>query len=374
MLRSLALVPALALVAACTSQPAAEAPKEPRRLAPFTIAVQGDNRGEIGPCGCTLRQEGGLPRRATALSQAREAGPLLLLDSGDALFPKLGKGGDRDDEKAALILREMAGMGTAAMAVGERDLALGPDWLASRAKEAGLPLLAANLRKEDGTRPFEARKLLEVGEAKVGVFGIFGQHAGVGPLPDVVADDPVVAASAQIEALRAGGADLVVGLVHGPTVLQREIAALPDLDLLIPSHDGSLSLPYQPRPGNAWIVGAGQLGRTLAMIRMNLDGDGALVDEGVAARLREEKDGLSQRLAEAKTIFASSAQAAPEDREAVVVRIRTLEHRLSEVERQVAQVGHAEGRRFRMERIDLVESIPDDPEVAARVDAFTAGR
>ncbi|HEY0839725.1 MAG TPA: hypothetical protein VGD74_06025, partial [Vulgatibacter sp.] len=141
------LSPALAiLVAACTTQPPTEAPREPRTIAPFTIAVQGDNRGEIGPCGCTLRQEGGLPRRATVLAKAREAGPILLLDSGDALFPKLGKGGDRDDEKAALILREMAGMGTAAMAVGERDLALGADWLVSQAKEAGLPLLCANLR------------------------------------------------------------------------------------------------------------------------------------------------------------------------------------------------------------------------------------
>ncbi|HEY0839374.1 MAG TPA: hypothetical protein VGD74_04250, partial [Vulgatibacter sp.] len=217
---------------------------------------------------------------------------------------------------------------------------------------------------------FLARKLVEVGEAKVGVFGIFGQHAGVGPLPGVIAEDPVVAAAAQIAALRDEGANLVVGLVHGPTVLQREIAALQGLDLLIPSHDGSLSLPYQPRPGNAWIVGAGQLGRSLAMIRLHLDGDGALVDEGVAARLQEEKDGLSQRLAEAKGIFASQGSA--EDREAVAERIRSFEHRLAEVQRQVAQVGHAQGRRFRMERIDLGESFPDDPDVAARVEAFQA--
>src|SRR5690606_33230947 len=54
-----------------------------RTVAPFTILVMGDNRGEIVPCGCKDFPRGGLPRRATFVQEARAAGPVLLLDAGD---------------------------------------------------------------------------------------------------------------------------------------------------------------------------------------------------------------------------------------------------------------------------------------------------
>jgi len=378
MRRILLVVTAVILAAGCTSN---ERPAPPQQQAaartskaPFTIAVQGDNRGEIAPCGCAQSQDGGLARRGTAVKQALDAGPTLLLDAGDALFSSATQRTERDDEKAALILSAMGRTRTAAMAVGDRDLLLGVDWLVAHAKESGVPLLGANLRTEGGERPFLPRKLFEVGDAKVGVFAIFGQRDGQRPVEGLVVEDPAASATAQIEALRGEGADVIVALVHGPTAVQRQVAALAGLDMLIPSHDGSLSLPYRIRPETAWIVGAGKLGRTLTTIRMRLGGDGELVDEGQRDRLVEEKAGLARRLEESTHLYATTAaQQPPESREALAETIRVIEKRVAELDRQIAAIPAAEGRRFRVESLALHDGFEDDPELAVLVKAFEEG-
>jgi 2',3'-cyclic-nucleotide 2'-phosphodiesterase (5'-nucleotidase family) len=62
-----------------------------------------------------------------------------------------------------LILEAMGALGYDALAVGERDLALGVEELKKRAAAARVPLLAANLVGRDGKKPFEQRRLLKVG-------------------------------------------------------------------------------------------------------------------------------------------------------------------------------------------------------------------
>jgi len=376
MRRTLLLLTALALSAGCSKATGQAPPPAPAATpkAPFTIAVQGDNRGEIAPCGCAQSQDGGLARRATAVRQAAEQGPLLLLDAGDTLFDSPTQRTDRDDEKAALILSALGRTKTAAMAVGDRDLVMGADWLVAHAKESGVPLLCANLRKEDGERPFLQRKLFEVGDAKVGVFAVFGKREGERPVPGLVAEDPIAAATAQIAALRGEGADLVLALVHGPTALQRDVAALSGLDMLVPSHDGSLSLPYRVRPETAWIVGAGKLGRSIVKVRVALGGDGEWVDDGQRERLAEEKTGLARRLDESKSLYATSAGQQPEEsREALAETIRVLEKRLAETTAQLAAIPAEGGRRFQVEQLALSDKFEDDPELAVMVKAFDEG-
>ncbi len=375
------LLSAALLMAACSSRApepavpaqqatgAAEAAKEPKKLAPFAIYAMGDNRGEIEPCGCRTNPRGGLSRRAHLIGEAREAGPTLLLDAGDALFEHPFRRGERDEEKATLLLESMAGMGTAAMAVGDRDLTFGYPWLVKHAAEAGLPLLSANLRAESGERPFESRRLFTVGEAKVGVFGIFGQQEGMKLPEGLQQDEPAVVAIAEVEALRKEGADLVVALVHGPTAIVRAIAEIPGVDMIVPSHDGSLSHPYQPRPGGSWIFGGGQLGRTLTRIELRLEGEGALVDAGAAAKLAVEQRELQGRLEEARSRFAV-VPAGGLEREAFTEMIARLETRLAQVQGRVATAGTSEGPRFAAEFIDLVLELPEDPTVAGKVASF----
>jgi hypothetical protein len=115
---------------------------------------------------------------------ARRDAPALLVDAGDALFhaPALAAGeAPAGEARARLVLSAMGRMGYAALAVGERDLALGPAWLAREAAAAGVPLLSANLAAPDGTHPFPGTRLVEAGGERVGLLAVAA--AGDSPRP-----------------------------------------------------------------------------------------------------------------------------------------------------------------------------------------------
>ena len=109
-------------------------------------------------------------------------------------------------------------MGTTALVPGERDLAIGLPLLRKLAKQAGIPLLAANLYGRDGKRLFDADKIVDAAGIKIGLFGVSAP-----PTPDdaaafkaagIDARDPAAAAREAVAGLRARGAKIVVALVH----------------------------------------------------------------------------------------------------------------------------------------------------------------
>ena len=55
---------------------------------------------------------------------------------------------------------------------GERDLAIGLPLLRRLAKQAGIPMLAANLYGRDGKRLFDADRIVDAAGIKIGVFGV----------------------------------------------------------------------------------------------------------------------------------------------------------------------------------------------------------
>src|SRR5690242_18228401 len=107
-----------------------------------------------------MNPAGGLARRKTIVEKARAAGPVLVLDAGNALF-KLPNSQER--ERAELILQAMGQLGTAAMAAGAKDLALGASFLKAAAAKAKVPVLSANLFGPDKKRIFEASTVATVG-------------------------------------------------------------------------------------------------------------------------------------------------------------------------------------------------------------------
>lgn len=377
--RVLIVVAAAILLAGCSSTPTeakesqGETPstssRKARELAPFTVLVMGDNRGEIEPCGCKDYPRGGLARRATFVEGARKEGPVLLLDAGDALFEDAYRRSEYGEAKAELIIDAMAKMRTAAMAVGDRDLTNGLEWLVSRAEAAGLPLLSSNLRTEDGKKIFPGHRLFHVGEARVGVFAVFGQRDGARAPAKLVVEDPEAAARGEIEALRREGADVILGLVHGPSKVVRAVAQLEGVDMVVPSHDGSISLPYRPRPEAAWIVAGGQMGRTLTTIRLSLEGEGPLVDVGAVAQLEDEQRDVQRNLMVARARFEQARQGSAE-REAFAEQLRRLEERDAELGHRIAASSKVKGRRFEADQRNLGDDVPDHPEFAAMRSAF----
>jgi hypothetical protein len=208
---------------------------------------------------------GGLARRATLAAAARAtADGLVHLDAGDTLWPRLVPCGlgtcpagitaepilaapkpkppDREElqRRGKLLLAGLARAGVQAMAPGETDLALGPAWLKSEARKAGLALLAANVSERG--KPWPADRLLDAG-VPVGVFGLLTlgpEELAAAGKEGLTIGDPVKAAAAAVTSLRARGARVVIGLWHlaGGSEEARRIAREAPVDLAILGHGG----------------------------------------------------------------------------------------------------------------------------------------
>lgn len=102
--------------------------------------------------------------------RAQAAGPVLLLDAGDAFQGTYVSNSNRG--RAVIELMNLAGVD--ALALGNHEFDWGLEVLAARASEAAFPFLAANLETETGeTLPWvQPYALLEAGEATVGVLGL----------------------------------------------------------------------------------------------------------------------------------------------------------------------------------------------------------
>jgi 2',3'-cyclic-nucleotide 2'-phosphodiesterase/3'-nucleotidase len=116
----------------------------------------------------------------------------------------------------------MRTMGYAAMAIGNHDFDYGQKTLGRFARDAGFPLLAANVRKTGDASPaFGTHVLTEVCGVTVGLLGLVTPTTATWERPENVAglrfDDPIETAKRYVPALRAAGADVVIVVMHaGP--------------------------------------------------------------------------------------------------------------------------------------------------------------
>lgn len=290
---------------------------------------------------------------------------MLVLDAGDALAATAGPFAARDTEKARLILTAMGQLGTAGMAVGERDLALEPAFLRESARRAGVPLLSANLLGPDGKPAFERSRVVEMGGKRVGILAVYAPAPGARLPAGFSAADALRTARDVAFELRGAGVGLVIALVHGPVAVAEQVAGVGGIHLVIPAHEGLTRAPYRPAQ-QAWVVGAGQKGRDLTRLSLQLEGDGPLADGGAATRAAEEVRYLQQRIAEAK---ARAGRAQGQGREALLRVATGLESRLKEASARAA-ARPPSGNSFRLSVITLGDEIPDEPGMAALVRRF----
>lgn len=192
----------------------------------------------------------GMAARATLVeSIRREAGALLLLDSGDILIGSAMSSFFRGEPDVKAMNR----MGYDAMAVGNHDLDFGLPHLARLGKLAGFPLLCSNLRAREHPLPCRAWVVASVGDLAVGLLGLLGHRNFPDSFNrDVVAQlaltDPAETARRLARVLRSDhGADLVVAVTHMETAEDLELlAAETGIDVIVGGHtegfDGLRSL------------------------------------------------------------------------------------------------------------------------------------
>jgi 2',3'-cyclic-nucleotide 2'-phosphodiesterase (5'-nucleotidase family) len=223
------------------------------------------------------------PAAARQLAEMRREHPgSLLLDAGDAVaawnltYRLMGEP----------ILRLMAEIGYSAMAMGNRESHPLKHGLERKLRDAAFPVLAANIRLRQGyggrvrarrgplPEVVRSHVLLSVPGARVGVIGFAPQM--VRPtsvwarLADYVFEDPLEVAPELAVRLRED-ADLVVCLSHASEGTNEQLAALPEVDLVLGGHSHHARVVAEP--GRALIVYPGRYGSHVAKTELTGRGD-----------------------------------------------------------------------------------------------------
>ncbi len=267
--------------------------KQPRRR-PLEIYLTGSDDGYLDACGCDDGLLGGLPRRATLLKVLRAGDDeTLVLSNG-----RVVTGSEPlDHNKFDVIVMAMVQMGYTALAVTERELALGRETL------TGLGVQLGDGRALLGTNLVDRKQAIaEVADAPAGTAPL----AALLPLPTVSAvtrtvhGEPVVVLSAVslARADRYQAVDPFVHVVDPVRALQEQLAAnsaarsivlaqmseeeakslalaLPDLDLIVVQGPDHEDFPHEEaiEVGTTSIVTTGRKGKFLLSFRFGGAGE-----------------------------------------------------------------------------------------------------
>jgi hypothetical protein len=256
-----------------------------------------DVDGAYETCGCPVHPMGGLARRATQIDRARaEADAVLVVDAGNLFWPSRVDAKKPPDpgeleRRGRLIATAYARMGITAYTPGTRDLELGVPVIRKLARQAGLPVISANLRGPDGALLFEADRLVTAAGLKVGLFGVTAVGAtgvtGVDARAGVDARDPTAAARDEVASLRARGASIIVALLDVGTQVETRalLAAVPGIDWAVAGGTG-LHLDAAEPHGGARLLAAMAEGKELGRLDLHfVGGERRPVDRGARAEV-----------------------------------------------------------------------------------------
>ena len=205
------------------------------RAAP-AVLFTADTEGHAGPCDACPhgRGLGGLDRRAALVAKQRQAGPVLLLDGGNALF-------GNDDSGAGplggarLVAQAYAKTGYDALNLTYRDFRAGKDATLKLLQETGLSAVSANLLDDAGRPLVKPYVVIDRGGEKVAVVGITEPPRGLEFLPHLKqqlaglrVDPPTAALKAQLPKAKSEAARVIVlyyGSATGLEAVRAEAAA-----------------------------------------------------------------------------------------------------------------------------------------------------
>jgi 2',3'-cyclic-nucleotide 2'-phosphodiesterase (5'-nucleotidase family) len=286
----------------------------------------------------------------------------VALEAGNTLF-RVGEGaGVAEKARAGFILETLAAQGVRAFAVGHRDLAAGASWLADRAGRSKVVLLSANLF-EGAQRRFASGTVLNVAKLKIGVVGL----TQVGPVPG----QPALRAEALGPALKSalaslGPRDVTVVLAAVPyaEVLALD-AELRGVDFVVQSSDGRGTVPVQTLDSGARLLGAGQRGQALNVMKVQIRGPGPFVDGSDAGRQQAQVTYLDAQLATLQDRLGKATDV--EAKRQLKETMAQMKLRREEQASLAKKAAQAAPRVFEQRWLVLDASVVDAPKVKAQV-------
>lgn len=222
----------------------------------LTLLFTGTLLGKAEPCGCFTGDFGGIVRIASYVNRVREEVPnTVYVDLGDLFF----ESNDLDPFetrqfplKARMMMETLESMGCDAWLPGDFDFAHGLPLLRELEAESGFPFLLANVvDAQSGESLFRRSAVVEVGEWKIGMFGLVGRQLNE---PATASDeetiqvgrrlaqrglrllDPIETAQEVVGELQEE-CDLIVALGHVGLEGSRELAdEVPGIDVVLGAH------------------------------------------------------------------------------------------------------------------------------------------
>lgn len=303
-------VVALVLAAACSSKSEVKTNGngDPPGGKAFTLLALAEMRGQIGPCGCTTDPLGDIARTSQIAAGLRASGPTLVVDAGSVLYSKnpIPPHLEAQEEMKAdlLVATYKEALGVAAVGLGPADLAKGTDKLR-------VPRHVVNLAA-DSKVATEPPKVIDVGGARVGVFGVIAE--GAVPAPTLAITDPVAAGKAAAQRLRGDGAQVVIALVQAASKkdavrLVRDIGAA---DIAIAGLGAAAPEPGDVEPeatkvDGAWLVIPGNRGQVVSRLDITVREAGPLVDAVGASAAKAKIATIDKELAAVDADLAKMA-------------------------------------------------------------------
>lgn len=238
----------------------------------ITIVYTTSVEGEYESCGCPHHPLGGVSKRAKLVEDLKKKEKnLVVIDSGDLFFSSdaLPFGSNTQWRlKAELIGDSYKIMGVDAIGVGEKDLAMGLEFLKTQA-EKGLKIIATNLSSEK--HPWLLPYLIiEKNHKKIGIISLL--QGKIKPEEGEI-KEPIRAMDEVINTIR-NKTDLIVLLSHlKPSDEENLLKSRSDIEIIISSHMGYIS--QKPREVNRkLILSAGNRGKYAGVIRLKFNGKG----------------------------------------------------------------------------------------------------
>lgn len=217
---------------------------------------------------------GGIPRLAAIVKAERAKSPnVVFAHGGDTLSPSLMAGFDQGAHMVDLFNAVPPDV----FVPGNHEFDFGKEVFLKRMGESKFQWLAANVRQADGTQVAGMKDtvVLERGGVRIGVIGAALESTPLVSSPgDLKFSSIPDTIKAQAKALRDGGADFIVALVHADRTTDLQLFDSKAVDLILTGHDHDLRVVYD---GKIAMIESGEDAEyvTAVDVSMNLKVDGA---------------------------------------------------------------------------------------------------